>query len=148
MKIICNNKKAGFEYFLLDKYEAGIVLFGSEVKSIREGGVSLDQSFIFVQNGEIFLKNCYIKPYDKTTCYAPDIRRDRKLLLNKQEIIKLETKVKTKGLTVVPLKVFISNKNLIKVDIALAQGKHTYDKKNTIKQRDVDREVKRQLANS
>ena len=146
MKIICNNKKANFEYFIVDKYVAGLVLFGSEVKSIREGGISLDQSFIFIEKGEIFLKNCYIKPYDKTTCYAPDIRRDRKLLLNKSEIAKLFEKVKTKGLTLVPLKVFISDKNLVKIEIALAQGKHLYDKRKSIKERDVNREINRAMS--
>lgn len=147
MKIICNNKKANFEYFLVDKLVCGLVLFGSEVKSIREGGISLDQSFIHVdKKGEMYLKNCYIKPYDKTTSYAPDIRRDRKLLLNRKEINKFYEKVKVKGFSLIPLKVFISDKNLVKIEIALAQGKHLYDKRKSLKEKDVNREINRAMS--
>lgn len=148
MKVICNNKKANFEYFLLDKYVAGIVLYGSEVKSVRQGGISLDQSFLYITNGELYIKNSYIKRYEKATAFLPDIRRDRKLLLNRGEIDRLQNKVKTKGLTLIPLKVFINDRNLIKVEIALAKGKHTYDKKDTLKEKDVNRDISRQIRNS
>ena len=108
MKIIANNKKAYFDYFISDKIEAGIVLEGSEVKSVRDGGINISEGYVRVINGELFLINAYIKPFDKSSSYTPDARKSRKLLLNKREIIKYETAVVEKGLTILPLKVYLT----------------------------------------
>ena len=145
MKLVASNKKASFDYFLLDIYEAGIVLVGSEVKSIRQGNVNLKDTFIvFDKNGECYLKNMYIKTYDKVSFDIPDERRSRKLLLNSQEIKKLMTKVKEKGYTVVPTKLYFKD-SLVKVEIALAKGKHTFDKKDTLQAKDIERDMQRQI---
>ena len=127
--IIVNNKKAYHEYFIEDTFEAGIVLVGSEVKSVKAGGMSLVDCFVSLKNNEVFLKNAYIKPFEKTTAYVPDSKRDRKLLLNKREIQKLIRGTKEKGYTIVPTKVYLK-KNLVKIEIALAKGKKLYDKKH------------------
>ena len=118
---------------------------GCEVKSIREGHVSLLNSFVQVTKGEMWLKNCYIKTYEKTTSFCPDERQKRKLLMNKKEILKIQAQVSEKGLSVVPLKVYLNKKNLFKVEIALARGKKLYDKRRTIKERDQKREQARQI---
>ena len=145
MKIIAKNKKAFFEYEILDTFEAGIVLMGCEVKSIREGHISLLNSFVSVKKGEVWLKNCYIKTYDKSTAFCPDERQARKLLLNKREILKLQSEFNEKGLTIVPLKVYFNNDNRIKLEIAVARGKKLYDKRKTIKEREQKRELARQV---
>ena len=144
MKIIDNNKKAFFDYEILEKFEAGIALIGSEVKSLRLGNVNLKDSFCFIENGEIILKNCHISPYTKGSFFNVDPRRDRKLLLHKREIVRLSAKVKEKGLTLVPLKIYFQGQ-FIKVEIALGRGKHTFDKRETLKRRDIEMDVKRQL---
>lgn len=141
MDIISNNKKAFFEYFIEDTIEAGIVLVGSEVKSVRNGSMSLSESFVAIKNGEVFLKNAYIKPYDKTASFSPDSKRDRKLLLNKGEIQKLVRATKEKGYTIVPIKSYFKN-NRVKVQIALAKGKKLYDKKDTLKEEAQIRDIK------
>ena len=146
MKIISTNRKASFEYFLLDKYDAGIVLVGSEVKSIRNSGVSLEDSYVVIKKGEAFIKNMYVKPYEKTTTFAVDERRDRKLLLNKKEILKLERALNDVGLTIVPTKIYFE-KNLVKLEIALAKGKKLYDKRESIKQKELLREKGRHIYN-
>lgn len=146
MKLITTNRKASFEYFLYDKFEAGIVLVGAEVKSLRLSECSLNDSFVFVRNGEVFLKNMYIKEYEKSTMFTPDPRRDRKLLLSKKEILKIDRAIKEKALTVVATKVYFKD-SLVKVEIALAKGKKLFDKRETIKKREQDREVNRQLKN-
>ena len=147
MKIITNNKKASFEYFLISTFEAGIVLVGSEVKSVRLGHVSLNDSFItFSKNGEAFIKNMHITNYKDSTIEPLDEKRSRKLLLNRQEIKKIMAKVQEKGFTCIPLKIYIEN-NLVKLEIALAKGKHTYDKKDTLAKRDIERDTQRQLKN-
>lgn len=140
IKLISNNKKAYHEYFISDNVEAGIVLLGSEVKSVRSGSMNINDSFISISNGEMFLKNCYIKPYEKSASFIPDSKRNRKLLLNKQEIYKFEKKAKEKGFTIVPLKAYIKN-GLVKVEIGLGKGKKLYDKKQDL----IDRSVKRQI---
>ena len=145
MKVIATNKKARFEYEILETYEAGIVLMGCEVKSIREGHISLANSFVQYSKGELWLKNCYIKTYDKTTSFCPDERQARKLLLNKREILKIKSQMSEKGLSVVPLKIYFNSRNLVKVEIALARGKKLYDKRESIKERDQKREQARQL---
>lgn len=146
MQLIVNNKKANFEYFIEDKFEAGIVLEGSEVKSLRNGEASLLDSFVFLRGGEVYLKNMYIKPYKQSSAFSPDERRDRKLLLSKREILKLERQTKEKALTIIPTKVYFKG-NLVKVEIATVKGKKLYDKRETIKRREQDREVARKLKN-
>lgn len=147
MKIVATNRKAYHDYFILDTYEAGIVLKGSEVKSIRLGNVNLKDCYVSVsRDNEVFLKNVYIKTYDKTTAFVLDERRDRKLLLNRTEINKIFSKVKEKGMTIVPLQLYFKGQN-VKVEIALAKGKHTYDKKDVLKDKDNMRELQRDLKN-
>ena len=146
MKIIAENRKALHDYFIEDKLEAGIVLEGSEVKSVREGKVNLKDSYCIIKNGECFLLGTNISTYDKTTMLAPDANRNRKLLLSKQEILKLERKTKIKGYTIIPLKIYFKNQ-LVKIEIALAKGKQEFDKKDTIKAKDIKREQERELKN-
>lgn len=146
MKLIAVNKSASFEYFIEEKYEAGVVLEGSEVKSLRAGKASLGESFCEIRGGEIFLKNMHIALYDKSGAFSTrDSRKDRKLLLHKMEISKIVGRVNEKGYTLVPLKIYFKDA-LVKVEVALCKGKHTYDKKRTLMERDakrtVDREVK------
>lgn len=144
--LIANNKKAYFEYFIEDTFEAGIVLVGAEVKSVRAGGISLADSFVIIKNGEVFLKNAYIKPFEKATAYAPNERKDRKLLLNKREIQKLLKAKQEKGYTIVPLKVYFKN-NYVKVLIGLAKGKKQYDKKQTLKEKSITKEINQATKN-
>ena len=147
MKIIDKNKKVYFDYELEDKLEAGLVLVGSEVKSVRLGNVRIADSFCFIENGEIYLKNCHIAPYEKGSFFNHDSKRDRKLLLHKKEIAKLIGKMKTKGYSLVPTMIYL-NKNLVKVEIALGIGKKQHDKRATIKERDLIKEANRAIANS
>ena len=145
MKILATNRKANFEYHILSTYETGIVLVGSEVKSIRQGNVNLKDSFIdFDKKGECFVKNMHISEYKEASLDKVDEKRSRKLLLNKKEINKLISKTQEKGLTCIPLKVYLKD-NLIKLEIALAQGKHLYDKKKSLAERDIKRDTERQL---
>ncbi len=144
MKLIASNKKAFFEYFIEDTFEAGIVLKGSEVKSVRNGNISLQDSFVFIRKGEVFLKNAYIKPYEKSTSFILDPRQDRKLLLNKSEIAKILKKVNEKGFTVVPTKVYFK-KALVKVEIAVAKGKKLYDKRRVLAEKDKQRDLQIEL---
>lgn len=146
MRLIAVNKSASFEYFIEEKYEAGVVLEGSEVKSLRAGKASLGESFCEIRGGEIFLKNMHIAIYDRSGAFSTrDSRKDRKLLLRKMEISKIVGRVNEKGYTLVPLKIYFKDA-LVKVEVALCKGKHTYDKKRTLMERDakraVDREVK------
>lgn len=140
MKVIANNKKAYFDFFISDTIEAGIVLEGSEVKSIRAGGISLNESYVKVIGNEVFLINAYIKPFEKASSFAPDSKRTRKLLLNKNEILKLTQKVLEKGLTIVPLRVYLKG-SLVKVEIGVGKGKKLYDKRETLKEKTVKREI-------
>lgn len=142
-KIIAKNKKAKFDYHILDTYEAGIVLKGSEVKSIRQGKVSLSDSFAQIVRGEVFLFNMHISPYGKAQ-ETLDAKRDRKLLLNKNEIRKIESKLKNKGLTLIPLELYIK-KNLVKTSIALVKGKKKYEKREKIIKKEQKREIKKYL---
>ncbi len=143
MKVISNNKKAFFDYFVSDLVEAGIVLEGCEVKSVRAGGASLKESFVVIKNGEMFLKNAYIKPYEKTSSYKPDERRTRKLLLNKSEIQKFEKMVKEKGFTLVATKIYFNKSNRVKVEVGLAKGKKLYDKRQSEKEKSIKRDLQR-----
>ncbi|MCL2847929.1 MAG: SsrA-binding protein SmpB [Firmicutes bacterium] len=142
MKIIDKNKKVFFEYEIDEKFEAGIVLVGSEVKSIRLGNVRIADSFCFFEKGELWLKNCHITPYEKGSYFNEDAKRSRKLLLNKRELDKLVGKIKTKGLTLVPTMIYF-NKNRVKVEIVLAKGKKLHDKRQSIKEKDLKREADR-----
>ena len=145
MKIIAVNKTAGFEYFIEDKFEAGIVLEGSEVKSIRKNNCNLNDSFCFVRKGEVTLKNMHIAVYDKSGAFnTRDSRRDRKLLLHKSEIAKIVGKVNEKGYTLVPLKIYFKD-SLVKAEVALCRGKHTYDKKQSFKEKDLARDTQRRI---
>lgn len=140
MKIITNNKKAYFDYFISDQFEAGIVLEGSEVKSVRAGGVSINESYVKIINGEVFLINAYIKPFEKSSSYTPDSRKTRKLLLSKQQIARYEKEVSEKGLTIVPLRVYLKD-SLVKVEIGIGKGKKLYDKRETLKRKTTQREI-------
>lgn len=135
------NKKAKFEYEILDKYIAGIKLAGTEIKAIRDGKASITESFCEFQNHELFVINMTVQEYSHATHFNHDPKSARKLLLNRRELRKLEKEVKNSGLTIVPLRVFINDRGLAKMQIALAKGKKLYDKRETIK----DRESKRRL---
>jgi len=146
-KIITTNRVASHEYFILERIEAGIVLDGGEVKSVRQNQVNLKDSFCFITGGELFIKNMHITVYDKVGAFnVKDAKRDRKLLVKKDELIKIGAKIAQKGLTLVPLKMYFK-KALIKVELGLCQGKHTYDKKRSIMEKDLKREKDRQLKN-
>ncbi len=147
MKILSKNRKAYNDYEIIDKYEAGIELLGSEVKSARRGSFTLKDSYCRIKNGEIFLYNSYIAPYKPATYNNHDPERVRKLLLHKREILKLHSKVKERGLTIIPLKVYLNKKGLIKIEIALAKGKREYEKKQRIKERTIKKEIDRYLKN-
>ncbi|BAV05756.1 SsrA-binding protein SmpB [Filimonas lacunae] len=138
-----NNRQAYFHYYIEDKYVAGIVLLGTEVKSIRDGKVSFNDAFCLFDDGELWVRGLYIAEYKLGTTNNHIAVHDRKLLLTKRELKKLTLKMKEKGYTIVPLRVFLNEKNLVKVEIGLGKGKKLYDKRDTIKQRDNDREMKR-----
>jgi SsrA-binding protein len=137
------NRSAFHEYFFDNKYVAGIVLMGTEVKSLREGKASFNDSYCIIHKGEMWLKSLHIAEYSHGTVNNHDPVRDRKLLLQKREINKIEGKLKEKGYTLIPLRIFFNEKNLIKVEIGLGKGKKLHDKRETIKNRDVEREMKR-----
>jgi SsrA-binding protein len=137
------NRQAGFEYELLDKYTAGMVLTGTEIKSIREGKVNLQDGYCYINNGEFFVKGINITPYAEGTHYNHEASRERKLLLKKSEIKKLESKVDEKGYTLVPTRLFINERGLAKLEIAVARGKKLHDKRDSIKERDAKRELDR-----
>ena len=141
-KLLANNKKAYFHYFIEDKWEAGIELYGTEVKSIRMGKVSVKESYIKIEKGEVFIYNMHISPYEKGNIFNRDPVRVRKLLLHKTEINKLSGKTSEKGYTIVPLQVYIKN-GLCKVEIGLGKGKKLYDKRDSIAKKDVRRENER-----
>ena len=147
MKVITENKSARFEYFIEDTLEVGISLDGGEVKSIRAGNVSLKDSFCSIYKGSVFIKNMHIAVYERASAYnTKEAKRERRLLLHRREITKLSAKVKEKGYTLVPLKIYLSG-SLIKMELGLCKGKHTYDKKQSIKEKDLDRSAKRDIKN-
>ncbi|MGB1104101.1 MAG: SsrA-binding protein SmpB [Crocinitomicaceae bacterium] len=139
------NKKAKFQYELLEDYVAGIVLTGTEMKSIRNGKASIVEAFCVVREGEVFIRNMYIAEYENGSYYNHQPRRDRKLLLNRVEIRKIEKKLKDKGLTIIPSKVFVNEKNLAKVRIHVARGKKLHDKRHDLKEKATKREMDRAM---
>lgn len=140
-----NNRQAYFNYHIEDKYVAGIVLLGTEVKSVRDGKVSFNDAFCMFERNELWVRGLYIAEYSHGTVNNHIAVHDRKLLLTKKELSRLQIKMKDKGYTIVPLKVFLNEKNLVKVEIGLARGKKLHDKRETIKQRDTEKEMKRYL---
>ena len=142
IKLIANNKKAYHDYFILEKYEAGLVLHGTEVKSLRMGKCSIKEAFIRVEDGEMYIYGMHISPYEKGNIFNKDPLRIRKLLLHRSEINKMEAKLKEKGLTLVPIKVYFKD-SLVKVEIGMARGKKLYDKRQDIAKKDQRREAER-----
>ena len=143
--IYIKNKKAYFEYFISDKYVAGIKLLGTEIKSIREGKANLNDAFCTFINGDLYVRNLHIAEYTFGSFYNHEQKRDRVLLLNKKELKKLETKGEEKGFTIIPLALFISDRGFAKLEIGLAQGKKTFDKRETMKERDTKVEMDRAM---
>lgn len=143
-KLIANNKKAYHDYFILETYETGIVLHGTEVKSLRMGKCSIKEAFIRIEDGEMYLYGMHISPYEKGNIFNKDPLRVRKLLLHRKEIDKIFGKMKEKGMTVVPLKVYF-RQSLVKVEIGLAKGKKLYDKREDIAKKDQRREAEREF---
>lgn len=139
------NRQAYFDYFIDDKFIAGLVLTGTEVKSLRAGKASFNDSYCFFNKGELWLRSLHIAEYAFGTINNHDPLRERKLLLSKRELKKIETKLKEKGYTLVPLRIFFNEKSLAKIELGLGKGKKVHDKRETIKQRDSDREIKRYL---
>ena len=137
------NRQAGYEYELLDKYVAGMVLTGTEIKSIREGKVNLQDGYCYLNNEELFVKGINITPYAQGTHYNHEATRERKLLLKRSELRKLEGKIEEKGLTIVPTRLFINDRGLAKLEIAVGKGKKLHDKRDSIKEREAKRELGR-----
>jgi SsrA-binding protein len=143
-KVVATNRKASFEYFLLEKFEAGLALQGSEIKSIRAGQISIQESYVDIENGQqAFLVEAHIAPYEQANRFNHDPRRKRRLLLHKKEIKKLWDNVRIKGMTIVPTRVYLKN-GRAKIEIALAKGKKAYDKRATIAKRDEARSAERE----
>jgi SsrA-binding protein len=144
-KDITVNRKAFHDYEILEKHEAGMMLVGSEVKSIREGKVNLKDSYVEIRFQEAFLINAHISHYSNASYNNHEPERERKLLLHKQELLKLDRKVKTRGVTIIPLRMYFTAKGRVKIEIAVAKGKRAYDKKQAIKDRDIRRDAEREL---
>lgn len=145
VKTIAKNRKAKHDYFILETYEAGIVLLGSEIKSIRDGKVSIKEAYVRVDGEEAWLVDAHIAPHDKSSYYNHDPKRPRKLLLHKKQILDLWDEVRMKGTTIIPLKLYLKD-NIAKVEIGVAKGKKQYDKRREIAKRDAEREIERQLS--
>jgi SsrA-binding protein len=142
IKIIAKNRKASFEYFLLESFEAGLELQGSEIKSIRAGQVSIAEAYVQIENFQAWLMNSHVAPYDPASYLNHDPKRKRRLLLNKKEIVKMWNEVRQKGVTIVPVKIYLKN-GRAKIEIALAKGKKLYDKRESIARKDQERELAR-----
>ena len=147
IKIIAQNKKARHEYFILETYECGIELAGTEVKSIRQGKVNLADSYAGINRGEVWIKGMNISPFEQGNIFNRDPLRERRLLVHKREILKLSQRIKEDGLSLVPLKVYLKG-SLVKVELALVKGKKLYDKRESIAQRDAKRNMDRAVRNS
>lgn len=140
---VIKNRKASYDYHLLQSYTAGVVLTGSEVKSLRAGEANLGDAYCTLENDELYIRNLYIKEFAQASHYNHDPRRVRKLLLNRNELKKIAVKLKEKGITLVPLQLFFNENGFVKIEIALAKGKKTYDKREDVKKRDIERELRR-----
>ena len=147
MKIICSNKKATHEYFILEKYEAGIKLKGTEIKSIREGKCNINDAYVILRNNRPYILNMFISKYEQGNIFNHDELRTRELLLHRHECDKLASKIKLEGLTLVALKAYFVG-SLVKIEIALCKGKKLQDKREDLKQRDAKRNIERELKNS
>ena len=147
MKLVANNKKAYHDYFIEEKYEAGIVLHGTEVKSMRMGKCSIKESFIRIENGEIFAYGMHISPYEFGNIYNKDPLRTRKLLLNRREINRLFGMIKQKGVSIVPIKMYFKG-NKVKIELGIGKGKKLYDKREDIAKKDAERKINRALKNN
>ncbi len=141
-----NNKKAFFEYYFEARYIAGLVLFGTEIKSLREGKASFNDSYCYFNQGELFIKSLHIAEYSFGTYTNHEPTRNRKLLLNKRELSKLEAKTKEKGYSIIPLRLFINENGIAKLEIGLGRGKKSFDKRNSIKERESERNIKRKYG--
>ena len=145
VRTVAVNKHVSHDYEILERFEAGLALQGSEVKSIREGRISLKESYADIKNGEIFLVKCHINPYEAANIFNHDPLRDRKLLLHGREIRRLSGKIQERGLTLVPTRVLINERGKIKLELALVRGKREYEKRDAIKKRDTDREIRAEI---
>jgi len=143
---VATNRKAFYEYLILEKYEAGMELLGSEVKSLREGNANLKQAYVLIRKGQAWATGIHIKPYSHTGFEGHEPVRNRKLLLKTKEIEKIKAKLDQKGLTAIPLRIYFNNKGWAKLEIALAKGKKTYDKRHTLKERDIKRDLQREMS--
>jgi len=144
-KTVAQNRKARHEYFIEETFEAGVVLTGTEVKSIRMGRASMSDAYAEVKNGEVFVNNLHISPYEMGNVFNVDPLRSRKLLLNKKEIARLTGYIQQKGYTLIPLRLYLSSKNLVKLELAVAKGKKLYDKRDSIAKRDSERNIQKEL---
>ena len=142
------NRRARFDYLILDRYSAGIVLTGTEIKSSRTGKASLTDSFCYINNGEVWMKNSYIAPYERGSYLNHSARRDRKLLLNRREINRLVADSRSPGFSIVPLRIYLSERGLAKVEIALCRGKKEYDKRASLREQQDKREIQRVMKNA
>jgi SsrA-binding protein len=145
MRTVASNKSAFFNYEIIETLEAGIALLGSEVKSVRDGRISLKESYAEIRNGEVFLVHANISPYEPANRFNHEPLRDRKLLLHRREIKRLIGKIREKGWTLIPTKVTLTDRGKVKLELALGKGKRTYEKRRTIKEREVAREVRAEL---
>ena len=145
MRVVATNKKAYRDFQILETYEAGIELKGTEVKSVREGRVNLRDSYVRAKDGELFLVNTHISPYEKGNLFIHDPKRDRKLLLHRREINRIIGRIQERGLTAIPLKMYINKRGLVKVEIALAKGRKLYEKKQKLKEKAIEREAMAEL---
>ncbi len=146
-KIVAQNRRARHDYFIVETFECGIVLTGTEIKSVRDGKVNLKDSYAKFERGELWLINAHISPYEKASWYRHDPRQNRKLLMHRKELRRLSAKVKEKGLTLIPLSMYLKGGRLAKVALALAQGKNVHDKRDAIMERSAKRSVAREMRN-
>lgn len=144
IKVVATNRKAQFEYFIEERYEAGIVLTGTEIKSVRAGRVSLQEGYVLPKDGELWLMEVHIAPYEQAGVWSHDPKRPRRLLMHRREIARLTSLAAQKGFTIVPLRMYIKDKRFAKVEIALVRGKKLYDKRETIAKRDAERQIRRE----
>ncbi len=143
IKVVATNRKAQFEYFIEERYEAGIALTGTEIKSVRAGRVSLQEGYVLPKNGELWLMEVHIAPYEQAGVWSHEAKRPRRLLMHRREIARLTSLAAQKGYTIVPLRMYIKDRRFAKVEIALVRGKKLYDKRETIARRDEERQLRR-----